>query len=274
MASSSGGAVFAVDGGIWLSHGAALFDGGVEEGFEPTGPLSRLAIGQHNACLQRPSGDVQCWGPGLPLQTLLGADAGIVSLSAIGGVAADGTLYDWELWYLARDVPPRQIQARAIASDFGFDRVTTECVLLQDGGLSNVPLPEAASVISGACAALPSGVWCWDPYMYSSPRKISGVVTGVRQLVGSAVSGCALSGSNAVACWGTNSGGELGREGGGSMSAVYVPMPEPVKSIGNLSNHAAVFSALPDLYCALLASGRVQCWGTRVGPTAMPVEVQ
>ena len=89
-------------------------------------------------------------------------------------------------------------------------------------------------------------------------------LTGVRSVVSGYQDSCALLSTNQVDCWGYGQFGELGNgtfyTSGNEGSAVAVA----VKGIGGTGALGAVASLTSDGdgYCALLTSGRVDCWGT------------
>ena len=162
-----------------------------------------------------------------------------------------------------------QVLCRSASSPNPLDRCSAEA----DGGyacngwpLEPVALPARAVSLSHSslvfqnpygegCAILSTGeVWCW-PGENSPPAQIPGLVFP-RQVVGDLSAGCALSGLNGVQCWGTNRYGILANSMTSSATPVWVPMPEPIRSLVQVpSGHT----------CALLASGRLRCWGDNHG---------
>jgi alpha-tubulin suppressor-like RCC1 family protein len=160
--------------------------------------------------------------------------------------------------------------------------------MLGDGGteaISGTPvtvrnIADAKSVFTfesgAACAILTTGhVDCWgynaqgqlgDGSIKSSgaPVAVHGVshapsLSDVTSLSGGDLSICALLGSGGVDCWGGNNYGALGNGGDEAYSNV------PVAVFG-ITNAKGLFG-FGTTYCAVLASGGVDCWGSGVGAT-------
>jgi alpha-tubulin suppressor-like RCC1 family protein len=143
---------------------------------------------------------------------------------------------------------------------------------------------------SGNCALLTSGdVDCWGrgnhgqlgngmsypeaPHGSATPVQVVGVggtgtLSGVGSLVSDSTSNsssyCALLTTGGVDCWGNGSFGELGD--GTFYTSGYDGNDTPVQVVGvggtgTLSGVASIATAGAGSYCALLTSGRVDCWG-------------
>ena len=141
-------------------------------------------------------------------------------------------------------------------------------------------LTGVTSLAGGYCGLLASGgVDCWGNGPYGQlgdgqvgasavPVVVEGVggtgsLTGVTSLASDGDSYCALLASSGVDCWGD---GQIGQLGDGMFytgppygSAVPVPV-EGVSGAGTLSGVASLDSG-DEGYCAVLASGGVDCWG-------------
>ena len=72
-------------------------------------------------------------------------------------------------------------------------------------------------------------------------------------LSGGGLSGCGAVSTGKVICWGNNLGGELGNGGEGTQSTTPV-------LVDGITNATAVGTG-EYTSCALLASGRIDCWG-------------
>jgi alpha-tubulin suppressor-like RCC1 family protein len=85
-------------------------------------------------------------------------------------------------------------------------------------------------------------------------------VTGITYAVfvasggGSGGGYCAVLETGTVDCWGDNSGGQLGDGSTGGQSGVAV-------AVSGITNVAALTGGAIGGYCAVLASGGVDCWG-------------
>lgn len=86
----------------------------------------------------------------------------------------------------------------------------------------------------------------------ATPRAVVGLPS-VRQIVAGYAHGCALGTDGSVWCWGANDRGQLGT---GSTSASQ-DQPAHVADLAEATALAAGWSHT----CALVASGRVRCWG-------------
>jgi alpha-tubulin suppressor-like RCC1 family protein len=160
--------------------------------------------------------------------------------------------------------------------------------LLGDGGteaISDTPvtvrkIADAKSVFTSdngtACAILTTGhVDCWgynaqgqlgDGGFKSSgvPVAVHGIshapsLSDVTSLSSGDLSTCALLGSGGVDCWGGNNYGALGNGG----DEAYSNVPVAVRGITS----AKSLFGYGTTYCAVLASGGVDCWGYGVGAT-------
>jgi alpha-tubulin suppressor-like RCC1 family protein len=117
------------------------------------------------------------------------------------------------------------------------------------------------------------GTASWDPVTVPSP--VQGLPTDVRTITAGGENTCALVANGALWCWGSNDGGQLGL---GEADVFPHPRPEPVKGLAGPAVEAAaslVSSELkfgciegadcpdetPGHICAVLADGRLQCWG-------------
>jgi alpha-tubulin suppressor-like RCC1 family protein len=95
-------------------------------------------------------------------------------------------------------------------------------------------------------------VFCWQQVGGSTPvttpTQIPALPSGIRQVVGSLLAGCALVGSNLVECWGDNAAGDGESTG---TQPVPITFAEPIRTLAKSNRHT----------CALMESGRVVCWG-------------
>ena len=164
--------------------------------------------------------------------------------------------------------------------------------MLGNGGTeasSNTPvavrnISDARSVFTfengTTCAILTTGhVDCWgynaQGQLGDGGTKSSGVpvavhgITDATSLSGGVVSTCALLGSGGVDCWGANNYGSLaGQLGDGGHEAYsYVPV-----AVHGIKDAKVLFgSGVP--YCAVLATGAVDCWGNQVDGVSVTSDV-
>lgn len=127
----------------------------------------------------------------------------------------------------------------------------------------------ASAIATGAahtCVALANGhVECWGDNRYGqlgdgtqrrrlSPVEVHGITSAVSVSAADQFS-CALLRSGKAKCWGYNANGELGN-GQNSLSRRNTPV-----SVRGLANGTQISSA-GSHSCALIASGKVKCWGS------------
>lgn len=91
-------------------------------------------------------------------------------------------------------------------------------------------------------------------------------LTGVRSITSGAANSCALLTSGKVDCWGDGRFGELGNGRIYTAASRGSAVPVAVEGVGGSGTLAGVASlAADDLgFCALLTSGKVDCWGNGV----------
>ncbi len=191
----------------------------------PTNLISMIAPGEESTCALTTSGGVKCWG-----------------YNASGEVG-DGTLTD-----------------RSTPVDVCADSSCTST-------LSGVTAIAAGD--KHACALIGGGVKCWgqnngmlgDGTMTDrhTPVDVSGLTSGVSQIVTEGWHTCALMLSGGVKCWGNNFYGQLGN---GTTTTVLTPVDVCADSscTSTLSGVSAIFAGLYHT-CALMFSGSVKCWG-------------
>ncbi len=144
--------------------------------------------------------------------------------------------------------------------------------------VSNTTTATAVAVgDSHACAILANGtVECWGDNYYGelgtdtsttnseTPIVVAGL-SNVVAIAAGAVHTCALISGGTVKCWGSNNEGELGNGTStlcnGSDMCSFTPVP-----VSNLSNVTAIAVGAETVYsadhtCALLGTGKVECWG-------------
>lgn len=131
---------------------------------------------------------------------------------------------------------------------------TAQAIFVSDlgTGIGKVPAQLVAASTNGACAlTLIGSVMCWgddNPI----PRKIAGLTDGVTAITAGGGHYCAIQ-RNAAKCWGSNDNGELGD---GSTTRATIPI-----SVLGLDSDVIDIEAGIAHTCALLASGKVKCWG-------------
>jgi len=147
-------------------------------------------------------------------------------------------------------------------SSVASDDLGTSCAVLSDGGVDCWGYNEYGLVGNGTVDGPDKG------RNYDTPQPVSGLtdaisVTSANYLL---TSFCALLSTGGVACWGTDSGGQLGNgTTGGPDGQDGYDTPQTVTGI----THAVSITAdAPiegtdgsDSYCAVLSNGTANCWG-------------
>jgi alpha-tubulin suppressor-like RCC1 family protein len=241
-----------------------------------------VSVGSYSSCVRLDTGALMCWGSGDKGQ--LGTGNTTTSNVPVAGVASAAQVSGGSDFFCA------------IVSTFTSESVwcwgagTNGQLGNGTNGNSNVAAatgiigsklvlgsPYPISVAAGgahACAVLATGaVKCWG---YGSNGAISNgtgssnvpitvALLPATQITAGADHSCARLTDGRVACWGTNRAGQLGR---GVVFNVPDPNPSFVLGITNAVSVAAVPASLgnysptgSDHTCALLADGRVKCWG-------------
>jgi alpha-tubulin suppressor-like RCC1 family protein len=260
------------------------------------GGVTRLAStgsdGEASYCAVLSSGGVDCWGYGLLGQLgdgtfyTTGQDGSDVPV-AVKGVGGSGALAGVASLSGGFDAYCAVVTAGAVDcwGDEGQYQLgnglggaandsATPVAVLGVGG-SGVLAGSSALANDGQesyCALLTSaGVVCWGGEESEVPAAIQGVggsgsLAGVARLTATSFDGpssgsyCAVLSTGAVDCWGFDYFGQLG-DGGVADSGT----PVKVAGVGGSGTLADVVQADGNAgngdFCAILSSGRVDCWG-------------
>ncbi len=231
--------------------------------------VRHLSVGRSTSCAVTTSGELYCWGAGLPVQ-IDEANADIDG-RALNVTASATRISDVRV---STDAPGRTIAVAARHACFIDDGGQVACFgggfsgALGDGTTTDRATPARVDGLGPAvdidawsystCAALEDGsAWCWGGEMGQRPSRIEGVADVAQVDVGQG-SACALTRSGEVYCWGSNYYGQLGFDTG---SAPTFGMPNlGATRVENLGEATAV--AVGDSHaCVTLAVGDVVCFG-------------
>jgi alpha-tubulin suppressor-like RCC1 family protein len=230
-----------------------------------TGVASIETSGIHT-CAVTTSGAAYCWGnnqlgqlgnnsttdSGIPV-AVTGLTSGVASISVGGNdscaVTTSGAAYCWGFNYRGELGNNSTIDSSVPVAVTGL---TSGVASISVGGL-------------GACAVTISGAaYCWGNNGFgqlgnnsTTDSLVPVVVTGLTSGVASISAGgttCAVTTSGAVYCWGWNGEGELGIN---STTDSLVPV-----AVTGLTSGVASISAGWTHVCALMASGKMYCWGS------------
>jgi alpha-tubulin suppressor-like RCC1 family protein len=193
--------------------------------------------GSGSYCALLSSGGVDCWGFGGAGQLGDGVDAASTTPVAVVGVGGPGEL-------------------TGVAKVVGGIGAGDYCALLISGGVDcwgygyDGELGDGTFTTTGSAGS-------------ATPVAVEGVGGGTLAGVASVVSGelgyCAVLTSGGVDCWGEGAAGQLG-DAAATDSAAPVAVVG-VGDTGTLTSVTSVADGGSSSYCALLASGGVDCWG-------------
>ena len=251
-----------------------------------TGVTKIVSPGTNAYCAITTSGGVDCWG--LLANVGLGTETEIATTPvAIAGVGGVGTLSGvtalagdtWGNLCAVLQTGGVDCWGNNQYGDLGNGTTKASTTPVQvvgvggSGALSGVASLTVSSVLT-FCALLTSGdVDCWgdNPTLLGNgsqtasdtPVQVTGVggsgtLTGVGSLYSSNDAFCAVLTSGDVDCWGNGSNGTLG-DGSDSNSGVPVQVVA-VNGRGALADVSELTGNYSS-WCALLTSGRVDCWG-------------
>lgn len=238
-----------------------------------TSGVKALAVGSYHTCAIMTAGNVKCWGSNtqgqlgngntsssnVPVNVLNITNA--VQISAADGNGANGhtcaTLSTGAVKCWGSNGAGQLGNGTTVNSSVPVDvNLGTTATLVALGSSQSCAITKAATVKcwgSGTSGQLGNGANANS----SNPVDVKNL-TGVVAVKGggdntSKIATCAVTGSGALMCWGSNSDGQLGN---GTNTNSNVPMA--VNGLGS----GVVSVALGNRHaCAALASGGVKCWG-------------
>jgi alpha-tubulin suppressor-like RCC1 family protein len=238
-----------------------------------------VSVGSFGSCVRPSSGVMRCWGENSSGQLATGnttpSSVPVASVTAVSQVSS-GDQHGCAIVAGGFNLSVR-CWGNGLDGQLG-NGLTANSSVPVSTGISGSTIafgsPFPLSVAAGdahSCAVLSSGaVLCWGagsrgaigngtassnvPITVAMPSATPAtqVTAGVRY-------SCARLTDGRVACWGDNASGQLGR---GTISALAQPTPVAVIGITNAISVAATAGFVRGLHtCALLADGRVKCWG-------------
>lgn len=231
---------------------------------------TQVAAGGNFTCALRKDATVWCWGDNAQGQlgdgttTSRGQPAPVISLTDVVQITAQydlacalvksGEVYCWG------DNSDGQAGVDTMAKD-----VLTPSKV---ASLSGVTLIESGSTSDFTCALTATDVRCWGVGSYGCLGNGAGsssatpvVVVALNDAVHVSTGryfGCATRKSGAVSCWGNNGWRQLGV--GDVNPPDQTSSPVPVANVAG----AQKVSTGGDHACALLAGGKITCWGSNV----------
>jgi hypothetical protein len=189
------------------------------------GKVSQLSLGEYHSCALMPGGTVTCWGNNFHSQ--------------LGPSVSDG----------GYSLTPVTMAGISTATQVSAGAALT-CALLADKTV--------------ACWGTNSGSDACDALNVSknTPTIVAGV-GNVTQISAGSTHACARIADGTVTCWGRSSYGQVGEGASSSEACVRAQASTPV-TVPGLTNVVSV-AAGDSHTCALLANGKVTCWGYNKG---------
>lgn len=231
-------------------------------------PIQQIAAGAAHTCALNDLGAVQCWGVNSSGE--LGADTpGFLSTSPLtvtylaSGVAALSAGYGHTCALM--DSGEVNCWGRNQHGQLGDGSTTSSSVPIQVIGLED----NVKAIVSGeshTCALLDTGaVKCWGYHggyvlasgtnetIITTPVDVANLNDRVQSLFAGLYHTCALYVTNNVACWGSNTNGQLG-------DGTRINRNSPV-AVAYPASDLAMLSGGRSHTCSLNATGMAHCWG-------------
>jgi alpha-tubulin suppressor-like RCC1 family protein len=264
------------DGGIqcWGYNGfGQLGDGTTTNAFSPIGVVGlssssilSISAGGGHTCAVTSTGSVKCWGlntsgqlgdsttktSATPIQ-VSNLPSGIVAVAAGGqhtcAITPSGGVSCWGL---------------NGSGQLGNETTKNSSIPVQVSGLSSGVVEIAAGDLHTCAVTAGGDVLCWGRNSSgqlgngttknsSVPVQVSGLSTGVVEIVAGGAHTCAVTAEGGVLCWGAGSFGQLGN---GAVKRSSTPV-----TVTGLGSGVAAVSTGGFHTCALTAGGDVLCWG-------------
>lgn len=257
------------------NQGGQLGDGSTTTRVKPvdvvglTGTIVAVAAGDYYTCALTSVGGVKCWGspygygggnsnlPSPPVD-VAGLTSGVVAIAAGSNftcaLTAVGAVKCWGINDRGQLGDGTQLLRRTPVDVLGLS-----------GGVAAIGAGRAH-----ACAVTSAGgMKCWGANQFGelgdgtvslqhlTPVDVAGLDGRVRSIAVGGGQTCALLWTGVVKCWGSNVSGELG-------VGAYDSQAAPVEVPG-VSGGTTALAAGWRHTCALLADGRVRCWGDNSG---------
>jgi len=228
--------------------------------------VSALAAGTWHTCALTIQGGVKCWGANTDGQ--LGEGSALKQLTPVevAGVTTGVTAIASGAWYNCALLATGSV--KCWGSNYWGQ--------LGRGDTTDSYTPTAISVLTSGVTAITTGyghacaltsaggVKCWGHNesgqlgdgttdQHETPVDVSGLISNVIAIAAGTDHTCALLTTGGVACWGSNTNGQIG---GGLTTTQLLPTP-----VISLTSAARAITAGYQHNCALLTTGEVQCWG-------------
>jgi cysteine-rich repeat protein len=225
-----------------------------------------LSMGYEHSCAIVPAGGVKCWGRNESGQLGNGTLSDSLSPVAVEGLPDAVALSLGHGFTCALESPEAvKCWGRNDLGQLGSGDTTASPTPVTVQGLPSGAVMALAVGGSHACAVLESGeAWCWgandrgqlgaaEPEASPLPVMVGSLIGSVRSLAAGESHTCGALDGGYIQCWGSNDFGQLGN---GTLEGGYRP-----DEVEGLEAPGLIVAAGLSHSCALLADGRVMCWG-------------
>jgi alpha-tubulin suppressor-like RCC1 family protein len=257
----------------WGANAAGqLGDGNIEPRAQPVtvsalgGSAIAISAGEEHSCAVLVGGALRCWGRNTYGQLGDGSFEDRLLPVSVQGIAAGATA-----------VAAGHYHSCAVQNGAALCWGRNELGQLGDGQFGGRATPAPVSGLGSgvgwisaarghACALTLSGaVRCWGDnaegqlgdgsrQQRRTPVTVSGLGSGVRQVVTNFQHSCALNDASGVLCWGDNFYGQIGDD-----SAFDRELPTPVSGLGN--GIASISAGYLHGCASTMGTEEVRCWG-------------
>ena len=226
---------------------------------------SAIAVGGTHACALLVTGAVACWG-----DNSQGARGdGQTNMQAIPtpafGISGRAVSVSAGMWHtcVVGDGGRASCSGRNSGSELGWAPTFQWASQTGIGGLSG-GVKAIAAGNGFSCALIDGGVKCWGsspgavgdggaPGIRSTPSRVANLPLDIKAIAAGGSHACALTAGGAMACWGSNSSGQLGD---GSNNTHNAPI-----FVTGLSSDVTAMALGSEHSCAVLTTGALRCWG-------------
>jgi len=252
------------------SHGQ-LGIGNTSSSAEPTEVIgltgvTHITAYHDNTCALLSSGSVKCWGENSYGQLGDGTTTDRSVPTQVTGLTSDVVQISTSIDNSCAVLSSGSVKCwgRNRFGQVGDGTTTDRYAPTQVTGLTSGATQVTAEG-SYACAILSNGsVSCWGYNGQGNlgdgtttnryiPTQVSGLTSGVSQIIARSYTACALLTTGSLKCWGSNNHGQVGD---GTTTDQYTPT-----QVAGLTSGVESISVGSYFACALLTAGLVKCWG-------------
>ncbi len=226
--------------------------------------VTALAAGGSTACAMVSGGGVKCWGANDAGQVGDGTTDARSAPTAVSGLASGVNAIDVGSYHACALMDGGGVKCWGSndSGQLGDGTMDNRSTPVDVAGLAN-PVTAISAGGYHTCAVA-GGVVCWGGNFYGqlgdgsfddavAPVAAAGLESGVSALAAGYDHNCALTSAGGVKCWGDGYEGEFG-------NGLFTEVPDLVDVSGLATGVTGIASGGIHT-CAVLDTGRVQCWG-------------